>query len=140
MNELSRANKWLYSKLAADAMISSIVGTRIYARKAPPNAAYPFIVFNYQAGTDSQGMGTARVLTRSLYQVKVICKNSPDENVYTVADRIDELIGQGVHELQGDMRISSRREEPLELLEDTPNSAQFYYHLGGLYRLHIHEA
>lgn len=138
MNELSRANKWIYGKLAANATITGIVATRIYARKAPKDAAYPLIVFNFQGASDSQGVGTARVLTRPLYQVKVICKNNPDDTVYTVADEIDELIGKGIHELQSDVRISSRREAPLEYIEDTPNSDKSFFHLGGLYRLSIH--
>lgn len=140
MNELSRANKWIYARLSGDATITGIVSTRIYARKAPKDATYPLIVYNYQAGTDAQGVGTARVLTQTVFQVKVICKGKPDADVHTVADQIDELIGKGIHELQNDVRISSRRESPIEFEEDTPNSDKSFYHLGGLYRLHIHEA
>ena len=140
MNELSRANKFIYTQLAATAAVTSVVSNRIYARKAPQRATFPFVLYSVQSpGADTQGVGKARILTNPLYQIKIICKDNPDANINTAADAIDDLFQQVTHALQDDVRISTYRQAPLEFTEDTPNSSEVYYHLGGLFRFHIYK-
>lgn len=135
MNEISRINAWIYGRLTVDATIAAACETRVYDSQAPEKVDFPFVVFNLQASSDHQGMGVNRVLTRPLYQVKVVSKGPPDDDARDVADRIDEVIGKAVRQVLNGYLFSARREEILSLREKDQDSAQVYHHLGGLYRI-----
>lgn len=138
MNEIGRAQKWIYGKLAADTDIAGVLGARIYADQAPKEAAAPYIVFGLQGGYDTRGLGTVRIQTNPVFQIKVICAGSPTAAVRLVADRIDVLFQEAVTEKSESYVFSSRREQPLHYVESDPGSASRYTHTGGLYRLVIY--
>lgn len=138
MNEIGRAQKWIYDKLEADSDIANVVGARIYANQAPEGAAFPLILFSYQSGFDTRGIGTCRIQTNPIFQIKVICEGAPGSSILLVADRIDVLFQEAVTEISEEYVFSSRREQPLQYAEPKPGSAEFYTHTGGLFRLVVY--
>lgn len=136
MNEVPRAEKWLYGKLSGDATLSTAVGGRIYGYLAPQGTAYPLVLFNLQGSRDVQGPGTNRTQTELLYQVKVISKGPHDASARTALDRIDILIGQAVHDRCDGYLFSARREQTISYHE--PNGDIRFQHTGGLYRIYCY--
>jgi hypothetical protein len=137
MNELARIERWIYSALSGDAQLTGVVATRIYHDWAPEGAAYPFVIFNFQVGEDTNGLGTCRILTRALYQVKIVGRELND-NARLVADRIDDVIAKAVraqHPEDDSLKFSGYRESPISYTEPNRDSSRFFRHLGGLYRI-----
>jgi hypothetical protein len=91
MNELARIEKWLYSYLSSDATLSAAVGSRFYGPKAKTGTAFPYITWNWQGASDVNGNAAARLMTKPLYQIKVVSKGLND-SVAAIADRLDELL------------------------------------------------
>jgi hypothetical protein len=97
MTELEAA---LYSKLTSDATLMSIV-TGIYTPIAPPDAAYPFVVFNLVDAIDEPYTLTQRVRTRFRYQFTCVVQGYSKAAAYSALQRIDELLTRQPLSVQG---------------------------------------
>lgn len=142
MNELHAIDNWLHDKLVADTEIYAVLQQRVYKYALPQSPIFPSIVYSLAADTDTQGLGTVRILTRPLYLIKVVSKGAPSSLVNLAADRIDEIVGKVVKDTfvssAGDeYAVSSRREAAVQFTERDPSSQQLYFHLGGLYRMEV---
>jgi len=138
MNEASRIERWITYALTADAQLAGVVSTRIYRDQGPEEADYPFVVFNFQSGEDTNGQGPCRILTRNTYQIKVIAKGEHDDNSRLAADRIDEVIAKAVraqHPSDLTLKFSGYRESLVGYTEPNRDSSLVFRHLGGLYRI-----
>lgn len=136
MNEVFRVYEWIYSTLAADATVASLVGARIYAGAAPQDAALPVVIFNHMAGNDLVGVGTARVLNNSLYQVKGVTKGRSHAVGQQIADAIDAALhGQNVS--ADGIRVGCVREQAI-VYGQSDNGEEFR-HAGGIYRIFADE-
>lgn len=137
-NEIHLAQKWIYDKLAAASDVTAAVSTRIYRNQAPEGAALPYVLFNFQAGSDVRGNCTRRLMTLPLFQIKVICKGAPTSAINTAVNKIDSLFQEAVTETSESYVFSSRREFPIEYIEPWRDSGGFFTHYGGAYRLVIY--
>lgn len=137
VSELQQAKKWIKAVLAANDEITAVVSTRIYADQAGSPLIFPYILFNYLAGTDVQGLGTARQITKPLFQVRIVTDGPPDANARKVDKRIDDVLQAAVYQLSGDWYFTARREQPVDRHEFDKANNKHYYNLGGLYRLTI---
>jgi hypothetical protein len=123
--------------------LAAIVGTRIWADQAKPKSPqtpdseyYPFVLYNFQAGSDVPALGTVRLMTLPLMQVRAVGKGQPDANLRAADVRIDEVLQNASAQTSGGYVISARREFPVDRPEyDSANVR--YHNLGGLYRLYI---
>jgi hypothetical protein len=150
--EIEAANRWIFQTLSRDTTISSLIGDKIDKSISPtsslspgeiPTGKFPRIHYAYSAGSDNQGLGTVRLLSRLSYIIKVVQyrQNDADE-VARLVDRIDELIGKAtvatVEDAIGNFWvISARRLGPIYYPEYFGTSQDFFTHNGGLYRLEI---
>jgi hypothetical protein len=128
----------LYYALANDLDLASVASDRIYHDQAPETALYPFVIFNFQSGEDTHGMGTCRILSRLLYQIKVVTKGDLTDDARLAADRIDEVIGKAVRAQHPDdtsLKFSGYRESVVSYTEPNRDSSRVFRHLGGLYRI-----
>ena len=140
VSEIQQAKVWLYEALHDNSDIESIVGTRIYADYAPnvPSArAYPYILFNYMGGNDVDGLGTARIFSEPLFQVRAVFEGRPDDDARLLDKRIDDVLQVAAYQQSGDYYFTSRRESPVDRLETDPSTGKRYFNLGGMYRLWI---
>lgn len=139
VSEIQEAKNWIYDKLAANTDITGVVSTRIFADHYPGTRVFPYILFNHMASTDVDGLGTVRVITSALFQVRAVVQGAPNANAKLVDKRIDDVLQVQVSQLSGDFYFSSRREGTIDRPEyDAAN--QRYHNLGGLYRVWIGKA
>lgn len=136
MNELARVEKWLYSYLSADSVLSAAVGGRFYGPKAKTGTAFPYVTWNWQGAADTNGNAAARLMTRPLYQVKVVSQGLNDA-VAAAADRLDELLMTTSEVTANGVNLSVRREQPLSYIEQGPDAETNFHHLGGIYRFYV---
>jgi hypothetical protein len=139
MNEIHRAQKWIYDKLAADADVIAAVEDRIYSDQAPEGAGLPFVLFNLQSGgLDTRGNNTRRLMALPLFQIKIVSEGLSSSDVLAAVDAIDGLFQEAVTEESEDFVFSSRREFPINYIEPKRDSSGFFTHYGGAYRLFIY--
>jgi hypothetical protein len=133
MNEILIVYHWIYSVLSGDTTITNVVGTRIYD-SVSPNVIYPYIIYNWQGGTDVTEISAIRIMMNGLFQVKVVDKNTSFNTISPVATRIDQLLHRASTTTVNGIILCSKREFPLSLVEIN-NDIQ-YRHLGGIYRIY----
>jgi hypothetical protein len=139
MNELPRIEKFIYSTLIGDSVLSSLISNRVYGYKLPREAVFPLVQFNYLAGRDVQGMGTNRILSRPLYQIKAVGRDNLSSSLVQIANRIDEIFQQISAQLFEGLAISSRREQPVSYQEAGGESETSFRHIGGFFRFDASE-
>jgi hypothetical protein len=143
VSEIQEAKNWIYDKLAANSDITSVVSTRIYADTYPgafSTRTFPYILYNLMAATDIDGLGTVRVITSALFQVRAVDEPGRSgfswDNFKLVDKRIDDVLQVQVTQLSGDFYFSSRREGAIDRAEYAADNTRFH-NLGGLYRVWI---
>jgi hypothetical protein len=140
ISEVQQAKAWIYSALHANSDIAAAVGTRIYSGRVPvPPASrvFPYIVYNFQGGPDINGLGTNRLLSKPIFQVRVVTNTDPDATVRKIDKRIDDVLGVAVHQLSGDYYFTAEREQAIDRDELDTATGTVYWNLGGLFRLYI---
>jgi hypothetical protein len=135
MIESARIAKWLTATLKADTALAAIVGTRVVEGRPPSSTALPYVTFNQQASRDVQGNGTHRLMTRPLYQVKVIAPSTSNAQSYAAAERIDEILQDTANEVFEDVVFHVRRESEVNYQETGPDPQIVFTHRGGIYRI-----
>lgn len=136
VTEIQECKNWIYDQLAATSSITAVVSTRIYADHYPGQRVFPYILFNLMAASDVSGLGTVRLLSDALFQIRVVTIGPPNAAAKLVDKRLDELFQAQVHQLSGEFYFSSRREGTVDRPE-YDNAQQRYHNLGGLYRVWI---
>jgi hypothetical protein len=139
MNELGRIEKWLYSYLSSDTTLNTAVGGRFYGPKAKTGTGFPYITWNWQGATDVNGNGAVRLMTRPLYQIKVVSQGLTD-TVAGIADELDARLQTASEITYNGVTISVRREQPLSYIEAGQDPETNFHHLGGLYRVYCQKA
>jgi hypothetical protein len=140
VTEIQQAKAWLYTILHANTYIASQVGTRIYdsyVPKPPANRTYPYVLFNFMGGTDVDGLGTNRLQSHPLFQVRVVDEGRPTTVTRRLDKEIDIALQNAVYQPSGDYYFSARREQPIDRSELDASTGKYYANIGGLYRLYI---
>lgn len=145
VSEIQQAKAWIYATLFANVDIAAAVGTRIYSDyvpEPPANRVYPYIVYNFMGGVDVDGLGTNRLQSQPLFQVRVVTNGTNGNGRPTTTDRrvdkrITDVLGTAVHQLSGDFYFTARREQPIDRAELDAATGKQYHNLGGLFRLWI---
>lgn len=129
--ETITVERWLYQVLTGDTELTNLVGDRIYSTIAPLDAAFPYVVYQTQAGSDVQGVGTARIMSDLSMVVKGVDQGQSFVNLEAIANRIDAVLhgAQGSGGVLGCVRV-----QPLAYVEIV-DSIQ-YRHLGGIYQIY----
>jgi hypothetical protein len=131
--EILRVDQWLYGKLNGDTTLMAQV-TGVYNSIATQDAPMPYALFSFQGAGDVRGVGPTRIMTRALYQVKVVGAGASYAPLKAAVDRIDTLL-QGASGSVTDGKVfSCVREQPIAFIETAIGGAQFR-HAGGLYRI-----
>jgi hypothetical protein len=145
MNELSTVRDLIRDLLQANSNFTTVVGTKSYVFRAKQNEARPYHIFNFQSATDVQGLGDVRLLTRPIYQSKIVIDGFPTTAVNRALDAMDEVLGRmkvavKASDTSNNYVISARRFSPIEYAENNPTNNGLISHLGGLYRFEVSPA
>jgi hypothetical protein len=140
VTEIQQAKAWIYTALHSNSDIVAACATRIYDGFVPvpaPSRIYPYILFNFMAGLDVDGLGTNRLQSQPLFQVRVVDVTPISTTARTLDKRITDVLGVAVYQLSGDYYFTARREQSIDRPElDTATGKQLI-NLGGLFRLYI---
>jgi hypothetical protein len=139
MSEVNAALRWIDSKLRASVTLCSYIGVatpRIYdgvVIQATPAIALPYVVYQYQGGSDLMTNGTFRIWANALYLVRGVAVFP-----FTSLDAIAVAIDTALHGLGGTIAAgtvySATRQQPFEMYETTDGVR--YKHMGGIYRIY----
>jgi hypothetical protein len=137
--ETAVADTFIYQRLAADGTLAALIGgtaaPRIYADMAPQGAAYPCVIFQSQAMTDTRGVGTVRVWADLIYVVKAVDKvASYGGALGSAAARISAVLHGAGGTAGGGTVIGAIRERIFRLPEVTDGVR--YSHLGCVFRVY----
>ena len=127
-------DQWLAQALASSSVITSACGTHIYEGKAPDTAPFPYLTWNVQSNTDVVGVGTHRILTDSLYLVKVTAQVDSFQHLAGLARAIDDALtlAEPVSVANGIIHGAVRQQQFRQI--DTEYGRQVRS-LGGIYRI-----
>lgn len=140
MIESDALKNWLYAKLNGNATVAAGVATRIYQSVAPEKAVYPFVVFDFLIGLDVPGICDARVKTEFQVQVKLLHNKTPGATERTLLETIDSLFQNTTNDISNGYVFTSRRLSAVDYKEPKPNSAEIFYHIGGVYFVQVSKA
>lgn len=134
--ETFAVEKWLKETLAADSLLTALVGTHTYSGVRAKGSPLPCVVYQLQApGNDMVMMGGVRVWANMLYLVRGIAEQPGyGGKLLAIADRIDAALHKGSGSNVNGVIYTCVRERPFQLREETRDGSEFR-HLGGLYRI-----
>ena len=133
--ETALAYNYLYSTLAGDTTLAGYAPGGVWRALAPPGTATPFVVFNFQAGSEALTLNAYRVMSNQLFQVKVSGPATGMTALVQAASRLDDLLRLSSGTPSGGLVLSCYRETPVAM--DELVSGVLWSNLGGLYRLLI---
>lgn len=139
-SELQEAKKWIVNLLKADPTLQSLLGgatlTRVYADRASFELGFPRIIVNTMSGVDVQGLGTNRIITNAIFQIRLVSEGAPDNNSKTAEARMDSILQTQVAVSSGGFEYSVRRIAPIDRTEYDEAKKPFST-IGGLYRVWV---
>lgn len=139
MIESLRVRTWLIALLKADATLLPLIAGRVYGSRIPAGAIFPLIQMNMQSGRDIQGLGTNRLMSRPLFQIKVITRGGITAETEAITDRLDQILQNTSAVPHRGVVISAQREQEISYTEQI-DSDTFFEHTGGLYRFSLQKA
>lgn len=145
-HEILLASAYLQTTLGGDSTLAGYAPGGVWRALAEPTSLTPYVIFEFQSGTDSVTMNGFRVLTRALFQVKAVGPANNTAGLASAAARIDALLGSPPNFPPGGTAIainavnvgwlySIYRESPL--MVDELVSGELWTNAGGLYRMEV---
>lgn len=135
MNELTRAERWLYERLSGDATLAALVGGRVYSTVAPQGAVYPFVLYSLLYSADVATANNTRVFARLSYVVRAVGQTASNASLEAIADRVDVAL-QRIDAPTAGAHAEAGRERAF-FLGEIVDGVQ-YRHVGGVYRLLVY--
>lgn len=133
MNEILRADEWLYNRLHGDSTLAGMAAIVGYLAK--DGTPFPRVTFNFQGGADASAIGAIRIMLSGLWQVKATVQSTSYAPAKPIADRIDALLHGAEGSVGDGLILGCVREQPIAYVET--DSGLQYRHIGGLYRIII---
>ena len=126
-------------KLGADTTLTNLLGTpptgvsqSIYHQSAPEGAAFPFVIFNKQAGTPRYALLNL-AMDDEVWLIKGVDQDASADTVDAVSSRLDALLTDGSISISGKTKLYFRRESDVEYGEVIDGA--MYKHSGAYFRL-----
>lgn len=131
-NGVYSTRKWIYQTLSADATITGVVGTRIFAEEAPQESTFPMVVFSHIGNVDTFRPWSFGYVNKAIWLVRVVVEGSSvDGNAVTVAKRFNPLLLQK-NIVVDDVRINLVQHDQDHVRADSQEGVPLSY-LGSYY-------
>lgn len=139
VHEVVIGYQYIYATLSPDSVLTSDAPGGVHRSLAPPETMPPFVIMNYQSGSDVITMNAFRTMVSALFQIKCVGPASMITALTNGASRIDALLGSPPTSgtVTGGLVAASYRESPLMIDEIT--NGEVWTNVGGLYRLLIEQ-
>lgn len=130
----------LIAKLNSDATLTAMLATTtsIYHRRAPLNAAFPYIVFDKQSSVP-EWSAAGPPMDNQLWQIKGVDRSPSAARAEDIAKRIMQVLTDPVLTLNDGTLLYMRKESDIDYGEDT-DPDQPIHNVGGSYRTRIDRA
>lgn len=89
MDEFQLAETWIKATLLAATGVTDYVADRVFDAPPPEGTQYPYIIFNMASTDDVRGVGTARIMSDTIYTVKAVIGTGQHEDMGAIAAAID---------------------------------------------------
>lgn len=139
--ETTVSDDWIASTLASDSGIATAFGdfsVAVFDALAPPDAPYPFIVWQCQAPSDVVGVGPkARIMVKADYIVRVVMRvdSYRDPLMVAIAQAIDDALDGAKGTATGGAVLGCQRQDEYRSIENA--DGRQIRHLGGRYTVHV---
>ena len=125
----------LYTKLATTSGVTTHVGgtanPRIFHEQAPPDAAYPLVIFSKMAGTKTRAFQTPNAFNREVWMVKAVDRSTSSTVVEAIATASDAALDGGTITVSGKKLADLTHVGDVEYLEESGD--QQYRHCGATF-------
>lgn len=139
MAETITVRKWIVSRIAANAPLTTALGGRVYFGIAPQGAADPYMVMQLQSpGNDLLALGAYRIWADTLWLLKVVKKGASGLGLESIVDQLDALFHNTSATTPDGSIWSSVREGPFDQVE--VDGGDFYVSVGGFYRIKVRDS
>lgn len=140
LSEVEQAKIWMVGMFKADAQLTPILATRVYADQAYRELGFPYLLVTYMSGSDKNALGTTREQTIANFQVRIVVEKVIDVTARNAEKRMDYLLQHSVKVLSGAYYFTARRMQPINRPEYDMVKTLRYHNIGGIYRLWIYSA
>jgi len=133
-DEMSIALAWLKSTLAGDGVLSGYAPGGVSRTFAQPGVATPYVVMQYQSGTDYPVFGGARAYSDLYFEIMAVGPAKNTQSIVNAASRINTLltVTQSTA-VTGGTIAASFRTQPME--SDPLVDGEQWTSIGGMYRI-----
>jgi hypothetical protein len=125
----------IYTKLAATSGITTHVGgtasPRIFHEQAPPDAAYPLVIFSKMAGTKTRAFQNPNAFNREVWMVKAVDRSTSSSIAEAIATATDAALDGGTLTVSGKTLADLSHVGDVEYLEESGD--QQYRHAGATF-------
>lgn len=136
VNELDAASKFIYAQLTGNVTLMGLVNG-VFEDLAPQEVLPPYVIFSFQSALDLQALPpVTRILTRPIYLVKAVTQGDTHAASAAIANQIELSLLQQQGLVGGIVILGEHRLEPIQFTE--ARDGVRYSHVGGLYRLFVH--
>ena len=135
-HEIMLGLQYLQSVLAGDATLAGYAPGGVWRGYVPPGTSWPYVVYNFQAGSDVLTQNAVRVMDSLLFQVIVSGPSSMDVTLAAAATEIDKLLRRPAGTATPDglgYVLACYRETPV--MKDDLVNGEKWSDVGGLYRI-----
>lgn len=120
----------LYTKLTGSASLEALVDDRIYLNVAPPEAEYPFVVFQQMTGASKYTFNTEK--WRDLvYQVKAVDQSRSKQAAQAIDEVLNTLLNLQPLTLSAGETLVVMRQTNVDYIEEVSN--EIFVHIGADY-------
>jgi hypothetical protein len=125
----------IFQKLSATSAVTTHVGgtanPRIFHDLAPPDAAYPLIIFSQSAGTKTRAFQTPEAFKREVWMVKAVDRSTSSNTADAIAAAVDAALGGGTITVAGKALADLAHVGDIQYVE--PVGDQTFRHSGASY-------
>jgi len=135
------AYEFLTTTLNADSTLTGLVTGGIWRGSAPVETVPPYVVMNFQAGSDVLTLNGVRIYDSLLFQIKTIGPAVQTTTLLSAVNEIDALLKRtsGVPLTTDGLGsvLACFRESPMQL--DELVNGELWTTLGGMYRIYLQQ-
>lgn len=135
-SEALDTEQWLYGILSADSQLMALAPGGVHSEALPQEIARPAVVYRFQGGNDTAGVGATRILSRLDYLIEAIVDRGQEQAARDLSARLDDVL-QASSGQTANLRVYMvDRQAPFRQPEEE-NGQIRYQRAGGIYRITV---
>jgi len=138
-HEVAASLDFIKAKLTANSTLVSLATGGFRRGAAPVGTIPPWVIFAFQAGTDTLTFNARRLLSRLLFLVKAVGPDTMTPTVFQMAALIDDELKRTTPQSVTGANIDAcYRIEPIQY-DETRADGSRWVHCGGIYKPEVQQ-